>query len=184
MGQNVAESKFRSEEFRRFQQSLKDETALLLEWIADRQLSDKDYMVGMELELCLVDQQGSPAPLNEALLKALNKPTIVPELSQFNIELNLEPSSARGDGIRTLASRMSETWEHCTRVAQSMELSVLSIGILPTLAADHLVLGNMSQLHRFHALNEQILRLRRGRPVPLSIDGIESLASETHGRNA
>ena len=178
MGQNVGELRFRSEEFRRFQQSLHEETELLIEWIADRQLSNRDYVIGLELEMCLVDTLGDPAALNDALLKCLNAKTVVPELSQFNIEFNVEPTSPHAGGIATLANRLADTWTTCDQAAAGLDLSVLSIGILPTLREEHLVLENMSQLHRFHALNEQILRLRRGKAVRLSIEGIESLSSE------
>ena len=178
MGQDVEGVRFRSDEFRRFQHALHEETELLTEWIADRQLSDRDYVIGLELEMCLVDQLGRPAAFNDSLLKELQADSVVPELSQFNIEFNVEPISPRGDGLKTLFSRLSETWERCNQAAAGLDLSVLSVGILPTLDEEHLVLNNMSQLHRYHALNEQILRLRRGKPVRLSIDGTESLASE------
>jgi len=178
MGQEVEGLRFRSEEFHRFQNSLHEETELLTEWITDRKLSDRDYVIGLELEMCLVDQLGRPAAFNDSLLKSLNAEFVVPELSQFNIELNVEPISPRGNGIKTLVSRLSETWTSCNQAAERLDLSVLSIGILPSLSEEHLVLSNMSQLHRYHALNEQILRLRRGKPVHLSIDGAESLASD------
>ncbi len=178
MGQNVSELRFRSEEFRRFEQSLHEETELLTELIADRELSDGDYVIGLELEMCLIDQQGNPAALNDSLLAKLNAEEVVPELSQFNIEFNVEPTSPRRGGIAKLATRLSDTWSNCNQAAQELDLSVLSIGVLPTLREDHLVLENMSQLHRFHALNEQILRLRRGKAVRLNIEGIEALTTE------
>ncbi len=178
MGQDVDAVRFRSEEFRRFQNSLHEETALLTKWITDSELSDSDYVIGLELEMCLVDQFGRPAAFNDSLLKSLNAESVVPELSQFNIEFNVEPTSPRGDGIRTLHNRLSETWNTCSAAAEGLQLSVLSVGILPTLDEEHLVLGNMSQLHRYHALNEQVLRLRRGQPVHLKIDGAQSLASD------
>jgi hypothetical protein len=41
-----------------------------------------------------------------------------------------------------------------------------------------LSLANMSNLHRYQALNEQVLRLRQGRPIRLEISGRETLVTE------
>ncbi len=178
MGQDVSETQFKKEDFRHFQQALREETSLLEEWISDRYLSDSDYVAGLELEMCLVDRSGNPAACNQSLLDAMQSPLLVPELSKFNVEFNVEPNSPRGDGLQTLTQRLVDTWSRCSEAARSMELSVMSIGILPTLRDEHLVLANMSQLYRYQALNEQTMRLRRGKPVRLDISGIETLISE------
>jgi gamma-glutamyl:cysteine ligase YbdK (ATP-grasp superfamily) len=178
MGHEVSETHFKNEEFRHFQQALREETSLLEEWISDRHLSDASYVAGIELEMCLVDDSGNPSACNQSLLDALHSPIIVPELSKFNIEFNVDPISPRGDGLQTLTNRLVDTWTVCSESARALGLSVVSIGILPTLRDEHLVLGNMSELHRYHALNEQVLRLRRGKPVRLDISGVETLISE------
>ena len=49
------------------------------------------------------------------------------------------------------------------------------IGILPTLRQEELTQANMSDLRRYRALNEQVLRLREGRPLELDIQGRERL---------
>jgi hypothetical protein len=54
------------------------------------------------------------------------------------------------------------------------------IGILPTVRDEDLTLANMSQMTRYEALNEQVMRLRRGRPVQLDINGHEHLLSTHH----
>lgn len=178
MGQEVSETQFNKEEFRHFQQALRDETSLLEEWIADRYLSDAGYVAGLELEMCLVDPTGNPVACNQSVLDALKSPIVVPELSKFNIEFNVEPISPRGDGLPVLVKRLGETWSKCSEAARPMELTVMSIGILPTLRDEHLVLGNMTELHRYRALNEQTMRLRRGKPARLDISGVETLVSE------
>jgi hypothetical protein len=61
-----------------------------------------------------------------------------------------------------------------------MGLQLQAIGILPTISQQQLVLRNMSQLQRYIALNQQILRLRGGRPIELHIEGEESLSLRHH----
>jgi gamma-glutamyl:cysteine ligase YbdK (ATP-grasp superfamily) len=178
MGQEISDTHFRNEDFQRFRNALHEETQLLTEWIQDRCFSDEDYVAGLELELCLVNETGQPAPSNEGLIDSVNSTSVVPELSKFNVEFNVDPCPLRTDGIQRLCDQLSDTWDHCRLEAKPLGLSVLSIGILPTLRDEHLVLKNMSPVHRYHALNEQVMRLRHGRPVRLDISGPEHLTCE------
>jgi hypothetical protein len=52
------------------------------------------------------------------------------------------------------------------------------VGILPSVAQSDLSLANMSELKRYRALNEQVLRLRDGAPLALEIHGREHLNIE------
>jgi len=178
VGQEISDTHFRHEEFHRFQTGLREETQLMSEWFADRHFSNQDYVAGLELEMCLVDELGQPSARNDDLIAEVKSPGVVHELSQFNVEFNVEPISPRGVGLKTLQDRLVETWGNCRTVAKRLDVSVVSIGILPTLRDDHLVLKNMSRLHRYHALNEQVLRLRHGQAVRLDINGVEKLVIE------
>jgi gamma-glutamyl:cysteine ligase YbdK (ATP-grasp superfamily) len=178
MGQEILESHFRQDSFRNFQQRLHDETRLITEWIADRHFSNHDWVAGLELEMCLVDASGQPSACNASIIEAVNEPTVVPELSKFNLEFNVTPASPKLDGIKKLSDRLEKTWATCRMKASALGVSIVSVGILPTLREEHLVLANMSTLHRYHALNEQVIRLRHGRSAHLNISGIESLVCE------
>jgi hypothetical protein len=119
-------------------------------------------------------------PINEAFLKRLAMPTVVPELSRFNIELNVAPQSLAGEGLEKLEQELRATWQRCGATAAEMDAAVLAVGILPTVADHHLVAANMSAMQRYHALNEQVLRLRQGRALNLNIVGREHLHSHHH----
>jgi hypothetical protein len=49
------------------------------------------------------------------------------------------------------------------------------VGILPSVSQQDLTLVNMSEMKRYRALNEQVLRLREGKPLMLDIHGREHL---------
>src|SRR5262249_11482365 len=49
---------------------------------------------------------------------------------------------------------------------------------LPTVSEELLSLRNISSSLRYRALNEQVLRLRQGRPIRLKIEGRERLQTE------
>ena len=180
MGQEITSPHFSHRDFQRFQVALAKEMSLLHSWFDQGRFSTRHSIGGLELEAWLIDGEGAPLPINEAYLKRLALPTVVPELSRFNIEINVEPQYLAGGGLDKLEQELLATWRRCRATAASMDAAVLAIGILPTVADHHLVAANMSAMKRYHALNEQVLRLRHGRALSLNIVGREHLHSDHH----
>ncbi len=181
MGQEIQGGRFRKQDFEAFARRLDAETALLAQWHTQGTLSHRHGVGGFELEAWLVDAGGMPLPINEAFLERLNDDALVsPELSRFNIELNSTPLALGGDALRRMHRELEGNWGRCRATAAELGAELLMIGSLPTVSADQLVLENMSPMQRYRALNEQVLRLREGRPLELSIHGEEVLES-LHG---
>jgi len=180
MGQEIDSLHFKHQDFQRYQAELERETALLQTWFAEGRFSARHAVGGLELEAWLIGDDVSPLPINETYLQRLALPTVVPELSKFNIELNVAPQALAGDGLDELERELRATWQRCSSVAAELDAAVLAVGILPTVADRHLVAANMSAMQRYHALNEQVLRLRQGRPLNLNIVGREHLHSDHH----
>jgi gamma-glutamyl:cysteine ligase YbdK (ATP-grasp superfamily) len=180
MGQEISATHFKHHDFSRFERLLDRELQMLREWFRKRRFSQRRSVAGLELETWLVAESGEPLPGNTALLAMANSPDVVPELSRFNVEFNVTPQPLAGAGIATLERELDETWRRCDRLAGQLGASVVAIGTLPTLSDAHLSLANMSDMLRYKALNEQVLRLRAGRPIRLDIAGRERLKAE-HG---
>lgn len=177
MGKEIDNSHFRHKDFHIFNQRLSHETQLLGQWFADGLFQDHGRVAGFELELWLVDQQRQPVPGNaEYLLKAesMGLP-IVSELSKFNLELNTTPRQLQGNVLQQMHQELTQNWQACRDIAHAQQHDLMMIGILPSLSENDLSLENMSEVKRFRALNEQVLRLREGRPLHLNIDGREHL---------
>jgi gamma-glutamyl:cysteine ligase YbdK (ATP-grasp superfamily) len=175
MGQEIEAARFTPDDFVEYAERLRAETALLGEWFSNDVFSPRDRMGGFELEAWLIDSEGSPAPLNETFLKHLDNPMVVPELARFNVELNDHPQHLWGSALSRFEASLGATWQQCRQAAADLHMRLLMIGILPTLEEDVLTQANMSDLKRYRALNEQILRLREGRPLQLDINGREHL---------
>jgi gamma-glutamyl:cysteine ligase YbdK (ATP-grasp superfamily) len=180
MGQDISVSHFKYHDFHRFERLIDREMALLREWFDGRRFSAERGIAGLELEAWIVDEAGYPLPINDELLGRVDSPDVVPELSRFNIEFNVEPQALAGRGLEVLESELNRTWTACNRAAAGMGASVLAIGTLPTVTEDLLSLRNISSSLRYRALNEQTLRLRQGRPIRLDIEGRERLQTEHH----
>ncbi len=175
MGQEISTSHFSKRDFERFSARLREETALLGRWFEEGRLEERTGVVGFELEAWLVDAALRPAPLNAALIDCVGGDAVVPELARFNVELNGTPQRLQGAALSAMRADLQTMWEACNRCADGLGAQMVMIGTLPTAGEEAFVLDNMSSMKRFQALNDQVLKLRGGRPLELRIDGNESL---------
>jgi gamma-glutamyl:cysteine ligase YbdK (ATP-grasp superfamily) len=180
MGQEIQQTHFSRAEFTDYADRLRHETELLDTWFREAVFSTRDRTGGFELEAWLIDTGGRPAPVNAEFLTKLDDPMVVPELARFNVELNDHPQHLWGSALSRFEASLGATWNKCRRVAAELDTRLLMIGILPTLRQEELTQANMSDLRRYRALNEQVLRLREGRPLELDIQGHERLKG-VHG---
>lgn len=175
MGQEISDSRFEPADFDEFQRRLEQETKLLEQMFADGALADGPREAGVELEAYLIDRHAAPADAIEAVLAAVDDPLVVPELAQFNLELNTAPCPLSGAALSRLSAELGARLARCRQAAAAVDARVIAIGILPTLRPEHLVLPRMTERERFRALNEQIFSLRRELPIRVSIRGEEQV---------
>ncbi len=179
MGQEIVERHFQHRDFERFRARLAEETARLHGWFEAEAFASGPSRTGLELEAWLIERDGRPAPCNDRFLAAVGRGDVVHELAKFNIELNAAPQPLDDGGLARLHAGLEGTWRHCLDTARHLGLGIVSIGMLPTLRDADLVPANMSDSGRYRALNEQVLRQRRGRPIDLDVPGPEPLRA-TH----
>lgn len=179
MGQEISFSHFDENDFNCFHQRLEQETGLLGQLIAQNKCSKRQPVAGIEIEAWLVDDAMRPAPINKHFLETLADPLVSTELAKFNIEINCHPVPLSGDVFSHLFEQLQTTWNKVCHHAENLDHHAVMIGILPTLKQEDLHLGNMSDLHRYRALNEQILH-SRGRPIHIDISGPDHLKIDHH----
>lgn len=178
MGDEIDTSEFSKNDVIRFRQNLTNETEHLA-GMFNRADFAAGGQSGVEIETCLVDDCYNPLCINDKFLKALNDPLVSSELAQFNVEINSIPRDLTGHFLSSTHVELNSMWRNFHEVAQEFDAKVLMIGILPTLDIDSLSLANLSKLKRYRALNRETIRLRRGKPLKLDINGVEHL-SVTH----
>lgn len=177
MGDEIRTDQFSASDARRFRRALERETELLGRWFRDRRFDDRAYQVGFELESWLIDLDCHPLPHNDAYLERHNNPLCLPELSRFNVEFNT-PHTPVGSGMLSLLHRqLEDSWRQATEVAESMDMRLGMIGILPTVQESDLTVDSMSRLKRYRALNERVMELRKNRPLQIDIRGRDHLCS-------
>jgi gamma-glutamyl:cysteine ligase YbdK (ATP-grasp superfamily) len=175
MGEEITYSRFVKTDYQRYEKHLQQETAILAEWFNDHALSKREPVAGYELEAWLIDKNASPCPRNEAFLERANNPYMFPELAKFNIELNVDPQPFNASLLSDFNNQLRDLWGKCEQTSNDIGCNILGIGILPTLTDEDLSLDNISSLDRYRALNEQVLRQRKGKTINLKINGNEHL---------
>ncbi|MBK9739977.1 MAG: glutamate--cysteine ligase [Actinobacteria bacterium] len=127
-------------------------------------------LTGMEVELNLVDADGRPAMLNESVLARIDDPAFVEELGRFNLEINVPPQSLTGDGAWRYETDVRTQLNAADIRAHEVGAGMVMIGILPTLAPEHLTHESISSNPRYALLDEQML-LARGEDLHIDIRG-------------
>jgi len=178
MGQEITDSHFEPDDFVAFEERLGRETLLLNRWLEEGRFKTGPNVGGFELEAWLIDADARPTGIVEPYLKRLGNPLAVPELATFNVELNGSPQRLQGAALSSMYEELCDTWDSCNGVADDLGARLAMIGILPTARASDFTLANMSPLHRYHALNEQVLIRRGGKPLRLSVKGHDELLLE------
>jgi gamma-glutamyl:cysteine ligase YbdK (ATP-grasp superfamily) len=178
MGQEISDSHFEPDDFTAFEERLGRETLLLSRWLQEGRFKSGPNMGGFELEAWLVDRNARPAGIVENYLQHLGDPLAVPELATFNLELNGTPQQLSDGALTAMHQELTETWDRCNRVAAGLDTRLAMIGILPSARESDFTLENMSPLHRYHALNEQVLLRRGGKPLKFDLEGHDELALE------
>lgn len=178
MGQEINTSHFSARDFANFAEHLREETTLLEHWFKEGRLDESTGIGGFELEAWLVDEAMRPSPVNAALIERVGGDLVVPELACFNLELNGSPQQLRANALSAMRDDLQKTWNICNRCAEPLGARLVMIGTLPTACEAEFNLANMSSMKRYEALNEQVLKLRGGKPLTLDIQGYDHLRTE------
>jgi hypothetical protein len=148
-----------------------DEELERLRWLIDTgRLADGAGLVGIELELHLIDDHGRPSPHNDAVLAGLASSgfDLQSELARFNVEVNLPPVALTDWPLSAIRRAIDGARIAASSVVAGSE--AVSIGTLPTLEESDVTVTAISDQDRYHVLDERIMTAR-GEGITLTIDG-------------
>jgi hypothetical protein len=158
MGVSINREEFDDADYARFSVKLNESVIALREVLARPSFGVGPASLGVELELNLVDNRGRPSPLNRLALASANDPRLTLEADRFNLEINSRPVAARGAPFAALGADLGSALEAAERAAALHGARVVTIGILPTLREEDLVLTDGV---RYRALSAGLRRARK-----------------------
>ena len=176
MGEEVTVTVFTREDRQRYRDKVKRCLDVFARMLAEHAFDREPRSVGLEIELNLTEATGDPAFANAQVLDRIADPAFVTELGQFNIEINIPPRQLGGTVFSDLEERIRGSLNAAEEKARTVGAHMMIVGILPTLAEQHLHARALSANPRYALLNEQIFAAR-GEDLHLSIGGVERLSA-------
>lgn len=174
MGIEINKTRFAADDRRIFSRRLESQLEQLSTVIAQPGFGGAADTMGAELELYIIDAEGRPAPINDALCEAVNDPQLTVELNKYNLEYNLSPQHLSDGGLGATEHELLEKLEQCASAAATQGASIVPIGILPTLQKTDLGDHCVTERQRYRALVAQLIAWR-GSDFNININGVEPL---------
>jgi Glutamate-cysteine ligase family 2(GCS2) len=174
MGREIEAVKITGEDRRTYRAKLGRSLDVFARMLRERLFETGPSLVGQEIELNLVDEQGAPSMRNSDVLAAIADPAWATEVGQFNLEINVAPRELSGDAFASLESEIRDSLNAGDEKARGLGSRLVMIGILPTLSKSDVDAGALSASERYRVLNEQIFAAR-GEDMQIQIDGAEQI---------
>ena len=133
--------------------------------------------IGAEQEMCLVNKKTlRPVNINMQVLDQLkDSPWCVPELAQFNLEVNLNPREFTGTCLRDMEDENLGYLKKIQDILDPMDADIVLCGILPTLRKHDLDMRNLTPKDRYFALMDALSKHLVGESFELRLDGVDEL---------
>ncbi len=174
MGRDIKAITISGEDRRKYREKVQRSLDVFARMLRERRFEASPSRVGVEIELNLVDSRGAPSMRNAAVLDAIADPAWATELGQFNLEINVPPRRLEGHALADLEQEIRASLNAADAKARGTGSRLVMVGILPTLAEEHMDEGTISANERYRVLNEQIFAAR-GEDLRIAIDGPEHL---------
>jgi gamma-glutamyl:cysteine ligase YbdK (ATP-grasp superfamily) len=174
VGEQVAARTFSRADRQRYREKLRRCLDVFGRMLNESKFDFERPLTGMEIEFNLVDAQQEPSMRNEEVLDAIASEVFQAELGQFNIEINVRPSTLAGSAAEQLEGELRDSLNEADRRAQAIGAHIVMIGILPTLTPAHLTSAAITANPRYELINGQIFAAR-GEDLHIAIDGPERL---------
>ncbi|MGC3953440.1 MAG: glutamate--cysteine ligase [Propionicimonas sp.] len=170
MGRELESATFTREQRQLYRDKVKACLDVFEQMLATRSFEFDEPMIGMEIELNLVDSDYQPKMDNAEVLAAIADPEYQTELAQFNIEFNVAPRPIDDASVLELESSLRDSLNQAERRCAEVGSHIVMIGILPTVMPETFEGDWMSANARYQALNDAFLAAR-GEDIRLDITG-------------
>lgn len=174
MGEEVEQQSFTGADVARHRERLRTGLEALTRMVEDDALEPDRPMAGLELELNLIDAEGRPASVGVEVLATADHPDLQSELGRFNLEVNAAPARLDDGALAGFEEQLRTLLDVAGTAAATHGAEVVTVGILPTLQAEHLEVEHLTPEPRYRMLSDRILAAR-GEDVRLDIAGAERL---------
>lgn len=168
--QDVAGRTFSGADRGRHREKVRRSLDALAMMLRENHFSFQQRQMGLEIELNLLDPNMRPAMLNTIVLEKIADPWYTTELGQQNLEINVPPRPLSGNEAVALEHELRRSLTTADAKANDAGTTLVLIGMLPTLRAEHFDSRWLSAGSRYTVLNEEIFAAR-GEDMLLDVEG-------------
>ncbi|MEO9870631.1 CBS domain-containing protein [Ekhidna sp.] len=133
--------------------------------------------IGAEQEVCFVDKNYQPAPVNSKVLDIIRDKHFTYEHASYNAEINLDPLEFTHESLNTLEANLIKHISYLTSTAKTIDTDVVLVGILPTIEREHLTSDFFTPIGRYKTIND-LFSATRGEPYEFRIEGADQLITK------
>lgn len=130
--------------------------------------------IGAEQEFWITTNAFFPNDNSTEILEKIDDDHFTNELGKYNLEINSDPLELKDDCFLKLQNQFSHLLEKAQTVANQNDSKILLTGILPTLRLRHTSKQYMTEMPRYHVLNDSIMGSRRDN-FNINIRGVNEL---------
>ncbi|MFT6631030.1 MAG: hypothetical protein ACJAS4_000976 [Bacteriovoracaceae bacterium] len=175
MGKEILGNGYTEEDVKKFKKNLEAETQILRDWFKNDSFAKDMNKTGIELEAWLVDENMLPDPYSTEFLEKLSDEQVVPEIARFNFEINSTPYKLEGKVFSALEKELNKIWGNCEKVAKEEGKHAMLVGTLPSLRPAMLSMEYLSPQNRYAVMNNQVMKMREGKPLYIRLEGKDNL---------
>ncbi len=179
MGSEISNRKFTQEDFIAFKKACNDELEYIRTLFAKGSdiFSDK-YRIGYELEVCILDSDNQPNPINKKILDDIHSPLFTNELAKYDLEINGNVCELDEDAPFKLNEDLLLLWNKAQTSASKFNAHLGLFGVLPSLKLEHFDQElYQSEMHRYTLVSQRMQELRH-EPIKLLFHGKDEVSLE------
>ncbi len=170
MGLSITKSEFTPEEFERFAAKVRTDLTALYRLLERPDFGEGESSIGAEVEFYIVNPDLRVQSINKEVAASVKDPQLTLELNRFNLEYNLSPQAFKGDPFARTEQELLAAIGRINQHAAPLNGELVPIGILPTLRQSDMGAKAMTDVPRYHALSNALLK-QRGEPFSIHIGG-------------
>ncbi|WP_370477364.1 CBS domain-containing protein [Tamlana flava] len=137
-------------------------------------IEDGPLRIGAEQEFCIVNNEFLPVNKSLELLEDINDEHFTTEISNYNLEINLDTFQLGSDSFSKLHEQLDELFNKAKQAAFRKNTKLILTGILPSLSVNNVDEKSMTAVERYSFLNEAIKQHRR-KSFDIHIKGVDEL---------
>ncbi|WP_309497790.1 hypothetical protein [Sulfurovum sp.] len=177
MGSEISHRTFTKEDFIAFEKALFDELVYIKGlFTKGSDIFSNKYRIGYELEVCILDSNNQPNPVNKQILDDIHSPLFTNELAKYDLEINGNVFELDGRAPLNLGKDFLTLWQQAQASAAKFNAKLGLFGVLPSLQHKHFNKTlYQSEMHRYTLVSQRTRELRH-EPVKILFHGEDEVS--------